>query len=516
MDKPFNILIVDDEQLERMLIESIIKEKYGDQFYLYLAKNGKEAIECCKEHLIDIAIMDISMPILGGLEAIIEIKKVSPHTDFFMLTAYSEFEYAQKALNYGGTGYLLKPIEPDKLFEMIDSILEKRKKAEHLRIKTEKLENTISQITPLMKNIFYQKLLFNQFIRYSEIEEFREMSGVTFIPDQVAVAELSQNQIKQLNRLFINKQNFIIYEEKLIMFGNERNKMTNLFLFFEKYTGPLKIGVGKKYNSALNLHQSYIEALQAKAYMSLISNEKVVLFEDIQKQLKNTVHLGIKEVKHLLKQIKKADKAEVENGLSIIKLWINQPIGNVKVGAMELLYLLTELMYDLDFEEKLIMEWREQYYLIITSAKSHEPILQQIEELITNIVEVINTRPKNFQDGMIEDCKTYIQENYMNNIDMTDLTNKLHVNPSYLSKLFKKKVGINFVDYLNNLRINRAKRLLSNTSYSIDEISLQVGFNTHKYFSYVFKKYTNTSPSEFRLESNKKGEPNEYYFTSHD
>jgi two-component system response regulator YesN len=517
MDEPYNLLIADDEQWERKLVKSLLSNRYSDRMFITVAKNGKEAINICQQHRMDIVIMDISMPILDGLGAIKEIKNFSPHIDFIMLTAFSEFDYAQKALNLGVSGYLLKPVEPEKLYEKIDSLIEKRVADQRAENKTRKLEHTINQLTPLMKSIFYQKLLFNQYNRFSEIEEYRDICGVHFIPNRIAVASISRELAKKINNHSVKDLDFIIFEEKLIMFGHDQQGLISSFGEIEKELGvPLKIGVGKTYHSPLQVHLSYVEALQAKAYVSLLGKESLVLFEDIPKLLENANYFGFTESKRLISKIKRMEKTEAIDELNaIINYWTNRPVETVKAYAMELLYLFTECMYDLDFEEEFIERSREQYYVTISNASFTVQIILHIKKLVNEMLESIESRPRSYQEGIIEDCKTYIQDHYMKDIGMTDLSKKLHVNPSYLSKLFKRSVGINFVDYINNLRINRAKLLLTQTNSSIDEISSLVGFNTHKYFSYVFKKYTKISPSEYRSNDEKGGSNDEHLYSNH-
>jgi YesN/AraC family two-component response regulator len=92
----------------------------------------------------------------------------------------------------------------------------------------------------------------------------------------------------------------------------------------------------------------------------------------------------------------------------------------------------------------------------------------------------------------------YISKNYASNITLNDVAEQVHLNPAYFSSLFKQSTGSSFKEYLNMVRIEESKRLLSNTDYSIMDISQAVGFEDQSYFTKIFKKYTGLTPREYR------------------
>lgn len=94
----------------------------------------------------------------------------------------------------------------------------------------------------------------------------------------------------------------------------------------------------------------------------------------------------------------------------------------------------------------------------------------------------------------------YINSCYTENITLKDVANVVNLNPNYISQVFKKTTGTTFSHYLTNLRIDTAKKLLTTTNSSINDVSIQAGFNDYFYFLKTFKKYTGKTPSEFRNE----------------
>ena len=103
-------------------------------------------------------------------------------------------------------------------------------------------------------------------------------------------------------------------------------------------------------------------------------------------------------------------------------------------------------------------------------------------------------------DEHLQKCIEYISNHYNEDLSIKKVANKVHLSHTYFSRLFKKELGVSFVEYVTNVRIKRAKWLLSNTNDSIESIAEQVGFNTPNYFSSIFKKHVGISPSEYREE----------------
>lgn len=99
---------------------------------------------------------------------------------------------------------------------------------------------------------------------------------------------------------------------------------------------------------------------------------------------------------------------------------------------------------------------------------------------------------------IIENVKKYINEHYYENISLSKLSEVVYINPMYLSRLFKEKMGENFIDYLTKVRIEHAKRLLKDLSLRIYDITEMVGYESRNHFGKTFKEITGLSPKEYR------------------
>ncbi len=99
---------------------------------------------------------------------------------------------------------------------------------------------------------------------------------------------------------------------------------------------------------------------------------------------------------------------------------------------------------------------------------------------------------------IVESAKKYIKQHYSENIDRDEVAKSVYLTPNYLSKLFNKETGLTIRDYINQLRIDEAKKLLNSTSKAISVIAMDVGFENVSYFSTVFKKYCGCNPDAWR------------------
>lgn len=114
------ILIADDEPIERMVIGKTIRSYFGDEVALFEAENGREAIALFREHDCQIAVLDISMPGINGLEAAEEIRRENQTCSIIFLTAYDEFEFAKRAIRVRALDYLLKPSTKEDLIAVLE------------------------------------------------------------------------------------------------------------------------------------------------------------------------------------------------------------------------------------------------------------------------------------------------------------------------------------------------------------------------------------------------------------
>ena len=144
----YRVLLVDDEQIERMALAKKIDRYYGDKVNIYQAVNGREAVAMCSEQKNDIIIMDISMPEMNGVMAAKYIRQMDDKCSIVFLSAYDDFEYARNAIKVKALDYLLKPCDINDLLAVMDMAIQKLDK-----------ENAVKEILlQMVKAIFLKKM----------------------------------------------------------------------------------------------------------------------------------------------------------------------------------------------------------------------------------------------------------------------------------------------------------------------------------------------------------------------
>ncbi|QGH33446.1 response regulator [Gracilibacillus salitolerans] len=127
----YNVMIVDDEHVIQLSLQKLLKKRKDAFSVIGIAEDGKEAIQLLEKHSIDLIITDICMPEMDGLELIEATKKIDPTVKFIIISGYNDFNYAQKAIRFGVSDFILKPIVPDQIFTTIDNIYRQMKRYEY-------------------------------------------------------------------------------------------------------------------------------------------------------------------------------------------------------------------------------------------------------------------------------------------------------------------------------------------------------------------------------------------------
>lgn len=130
--KQITILLADDERIERSILYRKLSRELGEGCEFIQAENGLEAVELFREHRPQIAVLDIAMPEIDGMEAAAQIRTMDEACIIIFLTAYSDFQYTRKAIKLRALDYLTKPYEEEELFSVLEeAVYQARKKAEN-------------------------------------------------------------------------------------------------------------------------------------------------------------------------------------------------------------------------------------------------------------------------------------------------------------------------------------------------------------------------------------------------
>lgn len=170
----------------------------------------------------------------------------------------------------------------------------------------------------------------------------------------------------------------------------------------------------------------------------------------------------------------------------------------VKSRSLELCSLLSRAAIEGGATSDSILKVNNQLLTVIPTINNMDDLCYKLQEAIDAFTDCMFEHVPTKNSDVVKKAIQYISKNYANNLSLERVANQVHLNPTYFSTLFKQSAGSSFKEYLNMVRIEESKRLLSNTDYSLIDIAVATGFEDQSYFTKVFKKYTGLTPKQFR------------------
>ncbi|MGV2881715.1 response regulator [Paenibacillus sonchi] len=491
-----NILIADDEHLVRLSLKNALLKMNWNENNIHEATDGTEFLHMLSELCPEIAFVDIKMPYINGLEAIEKGQRLSPNTEFIIITGFSEFEYAKKAIELQVTDFLLKPVSFEQLMLLIDKISDKVHK------KNLTLNRTFtSQITSFLSGDKSQfnsdDLIDNETSHYKlvwiSIHEHALSGGNTLEEDNLF------RKVKACADRYISAQYraaliYVSTTERLLICSHDK-----------RYEADSRASIDALVNDVKTLSLQYFN--QDKKIVSLITSET---FESNLNLLNNYAKLtklsclravlGIQQ-SYALSFLEHMDREFPSYlALSQLSLQISNMYREKKFIEFHLLIDRWIKMMEQNklYEKKKLLEATIIYfrYTIGIQAATNASFLElsdALQHLSINVLRA-HTNKTNYMDAILE----FINHNFMHNISIAMLAEMFDLSPNYISTIFHKTIGQKFIEYITQLRIAEAKKLLLETDLSIQEISHKVGYYSKSHFIKLFSKHCKITPMEYK------------------
>ncbi len=534
----YRILIADDEGIAIDSITFILEHSFENQCEIRSARTGRSVIELAESFRPDIAVMDIQMPGINGIEAIREIRKFSPQTIFLVVSAYDKFSYAKEAIDLGVASYLTKPLEREAFVDAMSSAmrqLDKDRARRNNDLKTlEKLETVVPLIeTGLVYSLLLQDTSEEDINQYRNLLEIEETSGFMMLiefgdeneeSDKNAGRKLDNpigsgiriqrqyTKIRELikdysakavvGQIMRNKIPVFVPHEDQEPDYNERNaiieRCRELVRRLEERTEiDFRIGIGTV-RPMKEIKTSYQEARESlRADESSVSHA-----DDLPVVIEYEESYPIDLERALFEYVKSGDTERVRPCADSFFAWMEETQAaahepNVRLKALEFVLWADHIAYQ-DGGMGIYRFTDRQDYLGISQQYTMTELHRWFVERIVAATEKIARKTTNRADTLIDDALAYIGKNFQNDISLDDVSRTIDISPYYFSKLFKEKTGVTFVEYLTRTRMEKAKELLRDSENSIRDVCFAVGYQDPNYFSRIFKRSTGSTPSEFR------------------
>lgn len=191
-------------------------------------------------------------------------------------------------------------------------------------------------------------------------------------------------------------------------------------------------------------------------------------------------------------------KAILNDLLGYVLFSEGSSLDSVKTRAIELSTLLSRAAIEGGAATDTILKINNLFLKSLQEVDSQEALCYKLQEIVITFTESLFSHAPSSHPELMKKALSFISKNFSSPLSLEQVAGEVHLNPSYFSTIFKKSCGSSFKEYLNLVRIEESKRLLSNTNYSIIDIAIAVGFEDQSYFCKVFKKYTGLTPTGYR------------------
>lgn len=512
------VFIADDENNIREGLKCIMDWEGAGFEVCGEASNGEEALNGILTKKPSLVLLDIKMPKMNGIDVIMHARENGYRGKVIILSGYSDFTYAQSAMRYSVDYYLTKPIDEDELSDAVTKIREALEKEEaasqnmlHFRRrakdvvlhelitgigKNDDYQFSEEEIQDLhLQADIYQVVIYENFLRGTEAPTYS-------FADLLKVANKENHTFEHLekdrNEIILLKGNYALsrFQDFLSHYEKETpqkgSPLDSLFLAYGRPVTSLE-QISSSYKEALTLvgrrffciqgqHTlGYDELPDVEAKEQTLSDD---FLQDFSTKLSNYLQsFNRKKVAETLYELEQY-LYNVKNNITEVKLFLTDLYLQIK-EKMNYTYSTANIPFPSN--TAIIEVIGEKYYL-------YEIILFFSEQFEM----IMNSTGNPSRDTVLDDILYYIDHNYKTNIKLETIAPLFGYNSAYLGKIFTKTTGESFNSYVDHMRIEHSKELLTENKLKVYEVAEQVGYKNVDYFHKKFKKYVGMSPAEYR------------------
>lgn len=533
------VFLVEDEMVIRRGIKNSIDWEKEGYIFCGEASDGELAYPMIIKEKPDILITDIRMPFMDGLELCKLVKKELPNIKILILSGYDEFDYAKEAIRLGVTEYLLKPISSGKLLEALNGVSESirrekedkdlvRKYMEEMRENTEHekqkffeqmIAGNLSMADALETGKKYEMSLsagmYNLLLFRFTLGEENRKSGELLGEAEYAIEKLTERleYVFEFQRGVEGWAFLLMADNEEQMSERVKELSKDLEEIMKNYSTIAYFGgIGQPVARLRELEESFREAERALAARFTMELNRIISVDDIRMAqnvdtLDDIEITSFGEIEKTRTMLEKFLNNGVEDEIDeFVDVYINElPEENLKSVLMRQYIIMDAYIVMMSFCEKIegiegkMQAQSEELKNSMKTIQTLEEIKNYIRMLLKKIIGVRDTISGRRYSDIIEIAKDWIRKTYMSDeISLNTIAAEVGMSPSYFSSIFSKEMGKTFVEYLTEIRMDRAKELLMCSSMKTSEIGYEVGYKDPHYFSYIFKKTQNCTPKEFR------------------
>ena len=521
------IMIVESEETTRSSLYNIIRVYFGTMCETVVVKSGSMAIEQSISFRPDIAIVDTQIQGLTWIQTIREIRSRHPSTLFIITTPYSRYSYTNEAAVLDIREILTKPISRKEVVEVCTRVF---RQVELQRISQSDvlfMRGKVELAIPFLEDSFINGLIRKEkgnanagYLKLLGVPqesgsvvtlEFREKGKRAASVSSITASEKIEGYYDDLRKIvlyylpclmsFVMGNRVILYvpaDIQTTLYGHKEEltaKVRKLVQRLEKeFDLQFRAGIGDTYETEQSIW-SYRESLQCLSQKS----KSVVHIKDFRTE-------GIKEgfpreqFNNCLQTGLKSDHDSAAAAFE--ELWVRMDEAEYETDEIEKVMLELMCVTEHKAAETGLIRWerlRDSESMACFRSQGNRTQMRKwyLEQWLSLCDDISAMRTRG-SDSVSGKAIKYIREHFSEEISLEEVSQAVNISPFYFSRLFKHETGKNFIEFLNDTRMQKAKEYLVDPMYSIKEICHKCGYSDPNYFSRIFRKYEGISPSEWR------------------
>lgn len=529
-DIVLKVLLVDDEPYILQGLRVLVDWEEEGFKITGMAANGQEALKFLKNNKVDLILADIKMPIMNGLELLARIRNDDISDAYFIiLSGYADFLFAQEAIRYDCTDYILKPVSKEQLIDTLH-------KVKYMKVNVEEEEQKSKEMKQayIARNLI--AIIKGKFDKYNlkHVEENMELSEklryIEIVVDYLAFQEELTDEDKRMLQRKLHKscQKLLKRDKGHCVFdvSGDKNIYDIGFLYCDYMAAdkglnektylkefsrdledilsiPIIMLVGKKVTSLSNVTKSYHTVAVLRSLQGFRSKKRIYYYENEVQVNGSSVIICKKSLDKLLASVEENNQDKIEECVNAFYDEMKKTEITGETMMLNINYLLFQMIHIASQQDD---ELNQSEIMREISLNTHKKGIKQgskehLSSLASEYARYLAQLRRNTPTGVLAKVEKEIKENYSKNLTLKELGEKYYVNSAYLGQLFRKEFGISFKDYLINYRMETAAKLLIRTNNKTTTIAEKVGYCDVDYFVNRFVLAKGCTPAKYRKRS---------------
>ena len=529
----YKLLIVDDNYYDRIGLSELSEWKELGFSEIHMAEDGEDGLKKALELKPLLVITDVSMPVIDGITMARKIVEKLPATKFIFVSCFEDSKYIRDAIDVNAYGYILKPVNINKLISAAQKIMVSSRDEKNRDDKVLELEKKLKDQMPYLQERITRDLVYGEvegevngqlaqfdmeILKFCAVAVLRldSQGALSSVLDNAkiyltmnSINDFLKEKIEGLGRVYSFVPNnysvvVLLYIDKT---ADEAEATDLCFEYFEKIREKINtdlksnvdICIGGVSRSVSEIHELYKKAEQALD-VNLCAKPNSIMLADDSDDENLIFSFDFKIIKKELKEL--FDNCDIDK----CEKWVDKYYNNTEVVSEKvikeftlsivctvqlILFEMNKNINDIFGEDYVIWEKLSKFNTIFD-------IRQWLFNILKGVIEHLAEMYGERNVQIANKLKKIIEEQYLELENVSRIAQQAYVSTVYANYIFKNVFGCTMFDYLTKVKIEKAKEMLKKQDIKVYEIASLLGYKSKAYFTSLFKEYTGVTPKEYR------------------